>query len=1224
MTAQPIRLGPFEVDAIIGRGGMGEIWRGVHLPQQVPIAVKVLTEHSARREEYLRQFRNEIRSVAALDHPGIILVFDHGEVSEQAAAASEGSLIAGSPYLVMELARGGALSNYIARLNWPGTRHILFNVLDALAHAHARGVVHRDLKPHNILVGCRRGDRMGLKLADFGLAHPLDLTGRTGTFDTGWGTPHYMAPEQFRGRFRDYGPHTDLYALGVVAWELTTGTCPFDGANVVEISSKHLHSELPAYEPRYLVPEGLAAWLHRLLQKEPADRFPTAADAAHSLARLLGEPATGQSERGEELFDSGGEESSRERSLTSSVDANLTPVQPLDRETSTPGDAAGPQGADTLHEIGATTRLLNIAGDDAPPVNHAVTVDFSGWGEPIARAASNTTDGEAGANVELAAVVSPPLPDDWRQPVQDAPSAQLLGAGLGLFGLRTVRLVDRDAERDWLWDKLAEVHRLHEARLALLEGGAGTGKSRLARWLTERANEVGGAQVLAAVHGPVLGPTDGLSGMVARHFGCVGLEREAISRRLESVLRRQGVTEPYEWNALTELIVPRGGLDTKQKGSVRFRTTRQRYALLRRMLERIARRRPLILWLDDVQWGADALGLAAHMLEIQRATRSPIFMVLTARSEMLADRPTERAILERLMEREHAQSLSIGELPAADTSELVRRLLKLDGDLAAQVEQRSDGNPLFAVQLVDDWVSAGKLTVGPRGFELRDGESATLPDHIHQLWCDRIEQVAQLEGEQSLLGLEVAAAFGQEVAQEEWLEACRRVCESPSRGHDLEHLLDLDETLFVRGLARPIDGGWRFVHGMLRESLERLSREGGRFARLNGVCADVLADLYGAQNHAVAQRRAHHLIEADRLADALEPLRIAAGFHADRSDFQAAHDLLDRRGDILSALDVEESSPRWPEGWVLRSQIFEHEANYGSALTWAEMAVEHARGHGCPDLLAPSLRAAGRAHLHLGDFTRAHSCFSEARSLAEADGAAPEVALSLLGLGRVAQRRGDFDTAAAHLERAARLLEKGDDELGLARCYNALGDIARQRRQLEQARGFAEKARALFDADGHQVGVADCLNDLSELSLLQGEVERAEELCERAIQLYESVGSNQSMRVKLHLAFIELHRGEFDKARAAVASTRQYFEREAQLGALAHADVLLLACAAAEGDWAIFDELLEEATTLALQTGLRAPRIGHAATIGAELAEELDEFERANAARALAQRFLGK
>ncbi len=1223
MTAQPIRLGPFEVDEIIGRGGMGEIWRGVHLPQQVPVAVKVLTEHSARREEYLRQFRNEIRSVAALDHPGIILVFDHGAVSEEAAAASDGSLVAGSPYLVMELARGGALSKYISRLNWPGTRHILFNVLDALAHAHARGVVHRDLKPHNILVGCSRGDRMGLKLADFGLAHPLDLTGRTGIFDTGWGTPHYMAPEQFRGRFRDYGPHTDLYALGVVAWELTTGACPFDGANVIEISGKHLHSELPAYEPRYAVPEGLSAWLHRLLQKEQADRFPTAADAAHSLARLLGEPSTGANEHGEDPFGSGDHEASREIGLDSPVDASLTPVQPFDRETSSPGDAVARQDADTLHEIGATTQLLNITEGDAPPVNHAVTVDFAGWGEQLERAASNTADDESGANAELAPVVSPPLPDDWRQPVPDAPSTQLLGAGLGLFGLRTVRLVDRDAERDWLWDKLAEVHRFHEARLALLEGRAGTGKSRLARWLTERANEVGGAQVLSAMHSPVLGPADGLSGMVARHFGCVGLERDAISRRLESILRRQGVTEPYEWNALTELIVPRGSLDTKQKGSVRFRTTRQRYALLRRMLERIARRRPLILWLDDVQWGTDALGLAAHMLEIQRATRSPIFMVLTARSETLADRPTERAILERLMARDHAQSLAIDELPAADTSELVRRLLKLDGDLAAQVEQRSDGNPLFAVQLVDDWVSAGKLTVGPSGFELRDGESATLPDHIHQLWCDRIEQLADIEGEQSLLGLEVAAALGQEVVQEEWLEACRRVSESRSDDHDFERLLNLDETLFVRGLARSIDGGWRFVHGMLRESLERLSREGGRFARLNSICADVLADLYGAQNRAVAERRAHHLIEAERLIDALEPLRLAAAFHADRSDFQLAHDLLDRRGDMLSALDVEESSPSWPQGWVLRSQIFEYEANYGSALTWAEMAVEHARNQGCPELLAPSLRAAGRAQLHLGDFTRAHDCFSEARSLAEADGADRDVGLSLLGLGRVAQLRGDFDTANTHLERAAGLLEHSDDELGLARCYNALGDIARQRRQLEEARGFAEQARALFDADGHQVGVADCLNDLSELSLLRGEVDLAEELCERAIQLYESVGSNQSMRVRLHLAFIELHRGEFDKARAAVASTRHYFEREAQLGALAHADVLLVACAAADGDWTIFDELLEEARTLASQTGLRAPRIGHAATIGAELAEEFDEFERANAARALAQRFFG-
>ncbi len=1196
MNDTSIELGPFRLDQVIGRGGMGEIWRGIHVAQRIPVAVKVLTEQGARRDDYLRQFRNEIRSVAALDHPGIVLVFDHGEVTDAAAEASGGHLVAGSPYLVMELAQHGALDRYVHALNWPIVRHVVFNVLDALAHAHARGVVHRDLKPQNILLGCARKDGLGLKLADFGLAHPLDLTGRTGKFERGWGTPSYMAPEQFRGLFRDYGPYTDLYALGMVVWQLTTGELPFDGDDVIAISGRHLHGDLPAFEPRFDVPDGLVGWLHRLLQKDPRDRFPTAPDAAYALARIVGAHDDASAGR-----------------LLAGEHSQTVPIRMGEGETVPMPDFVSRDAADTIREVGATTELLPQEALLSHMDTTGITMNLAGWMDIPFGGASQAPLAEA-TQPSLAVVQSPPLPDDWRQPDVGEPSPQLLGAGLGLYGLRTVGMVDREDERDWLWEQLGEVHRLHEARLVVLEGRAGTGKSRLAQWLCERAAEVGGATILSAVHSPISGPADGVSGMLARHFGCVGLERGDVQERLARLMRAEGITEPYEWQALTELISPSGRDGADLDSHVRFTSSRQRFALLRRTVERIARERPVVLWLDDIQWGADALGIAEHLLDIQRATRSPILMVLTVREEALTERPLERSLLKRVLRADQSQLLRVEPLAAADTSELVRRLLMLEGDLAEQVEARSAGNPLFAVQLVDDWVSRGKLSVGRTGFRLRAGQTASIPDDIHQLWRERVDQLVAARSDYARVALELAAAFGQEVERDEWQRGCEFL------GMSVE--AELEDRLYASGLARPLPQGWRFVHGMLRESLIRLSREADRWQWLNAICADILEEFYpGVASK--AERLAHYLIEAGKPRASIAPLLRAARFRAERSDFAAAHALLDRRGELLTDLDTPASHVAWGAGWVLRSEIFELEGSYASALTWAQMAVSNARDHGWDELLAPSLRAQGAAHLHMGDLGQAEAAFEEARQLSEQASRTWDFGLSLLGLGRVAQSHGQFGVAESLLAEAAQLLGETDDDHGLARCFNALGDIARQTRRVDDARRFAERARELFDAGGNQVGVADCLNDLSELHHLMGEIEVAEELCAQALHLYESVGSHQSMRVRLTLASILLHRGEFVEARRVLASAREHFERQDQLGELAHADLLLLACAAAERDWPIWDELFAEADRLCDETGLRAPRLARAATIAAAAAMDSGDADRGEQARRLGERYTG-
>ncbi|WP_245887931.1 protein kinase domain-containing protein [Geodermatophilus tzadiensis] len=260
----------YELSGLIASGGMGQVWRATDLLLHRPVAVKVLRSEYTGDPTFLARFRAEAQHAAALSHPNIAAVYDYGETE----AADTGEQLA---YLVMELVEGQPLSTLLRQegsLDTATTLSVLGQTAAALAEAHRAGLVHRDVKPGNILV---RPDG-SVKITDFGIAWsagsvPLTQTGQV------IGTPQYLSPEQAEGHLAT--PASDVYALGLVGYECLTGHPAFDGDNAITIALKQLRSD-PEPLPDTL-PGDVRTLIRRALAKDPAARM---ADGAAFVAAV--------------------------------------------------------------------------------------------------------------------------------------------------------------------------------------------------------------------------------------------------------------------------------------------------------------------------------------------------------------------------------------------------------------------------------------------------------------------------------------------------------------------------------------------------------------------------------------------------------------------------------------------------------------------------------------------------------------------------------------------------------------------------------------------------------------------------------------------------------------------------------------------------------------------------------------------------------------------------
>ena len=1071
--------------------------------------------------------------------------------------AESQELVAGTPWYAMELIRGPDLSSAEIDWDWERLSTALINILDGLANAHANGVLHLDLKPSNVVAV--DGEVDALKIVDFGTAWLYgDVSGASrGEARVVRGTPKYMAPERIRGAWSQQGPWTDLYALGCVAWRLASGEAMFLGNTTEEVLEKQVEERPRNFSPAFQVPFEFQGWIRRLVAKEPSRRFRRAADAAYALVRLAGSD-----------------------------------------------DWTGPRATDI-----STTTSLNL------DIQQELTLR-----------AMRSEDGEADAELQaaketvknvLCPVSIPPLPDDWKRPapLDDRRPDNL--AGLELYGIRKVPLVDRDEQRDVLWRGLERTIRLDVPCGVLLRGPLGIGKSRLVEWLAERSHETGAATVLRVVHSETGGPRDGIGAALLRHFGCDGRSWSEIFSRLESRFAELRIDESARLHdALGLASLGARQDDEGYERGPRFKTPRERQHAYARVIHAVARRRPVILWLDDLQWGWETAKFAKFLLDGLRQNSFPVFVAMAVDDEPLGDHPEIARLISAIGQLESTETCTLDRLASEHHRALVDRLIRLDSEESERVARQTSGHPLFAVQLLEDWVQRGLLQPGDGGFELRDRSEAPAPDDLATLWKRRLRRLVnrlpESDARRAKRALDVAAALGPFVDDSEWIRACNECGFEPPAG--------LERMLTRQGLAVRREHGWSFVHPLIVESLVESAEVRGTREDVELACARALATFDGGTGPEFPERRARHFSRANRPERAVESLLEGARRAGAESNFPYVERLLAECSEILDRLDVPRTSRMWVRHGVVSARLAVGKGDFERARELSDEISNRAEDRGWQ-------LEHGRVLLVSAVLSKIDGAFEEglqelkvAERVFEQVGDDEGRARALLGEGEMLKRLNRFDEARKTFREARAIYEEREDHARIATIDSQLSYTFLAQDEYRRARDYVERALERTRRNNLKAAEALCYNNLGEVARFQGDWEEARRAYASAVEIESIIGSRMEHLARFNLILVEVESGRYRVAREKMEEALPEFYEAGYTAARPTIEIARACCAAAAEDWEQWDRAAEEVSRALSEHDGRYPADrGRLAEIAADLAEKKGEFQRAKWALEIAR-----
>jgi tetratricopeptide (TPR) repeat protein len=640
--------------------------------------------------------------------------------------------------------------------------------------------------------------------------------------------------------------------------------------------------------------------------------------------------------------------------------------------------------------------------------------------------------------------------------------------------------------------------------------------------------------------------------------------------------------------------------------------------LIRRVLQRVGsgpsqriRPRNVIIWLDDLQWGQDALAFADYLIRHPELSPAPILVVGTVQLGAIEERKEEAALLHMLREQAHTQTIRIDPLGSGHHRELIKSLLGNEGQLVERVARRTAGNPLFAVQLVGDWVERGVLLTGPGGVLLKPGVTVELPDNLHAIWDSRIERFLGRHEGKAGRALEVAATLGDKVDRREWRAAAEKLGVRPSPA-------------LVAGLIRhrlvmadPEGEGWSFSHPMLRECLERRARNSRRASRVHLACARMLQERVGSRPGS-AERIGTHLLRGGEAMEALVYFLRAADERYSQGAFHQVSALLNDWEQAMVEEGMPASEPMWGRGWLLRGRVQRALGNLDEALQVIARAMRVAEEQGWPDVVAACLCEEGVVLQRMGDWERGWRRLRKAESQAQKLGDETLMATVLNWQGDLLVNQGRLDEATAVFEKFRQISARIGNQEQEADSYFQLGRVDKQAGRLELAQTRLVQSLELFESVGARWGIAKSVNELGEVARLENRLTQAATHYRQALEKMEELGLPEATVPRLNLALVMMQQGDYRGAQPLVEHAHELFGRSSSASRRGITHLMLLICSIAQDHWADWDHHLTQAQMLFAASGFVDIDVAMCATAAGDMACEGGYLVRARSAWDLA------